>query len=242
MKSTVLIHQFQFAKSNPKLTIIEGVQALKHAVRFEADVETIITCDLSMLEKLVGELAPDVAEQILDKAQVVAIETFDQLSSRPIRTKTISLAKKRSYKLEDLEKDKPIVVLEDPKDLDNVGAVVRVASAADAAAVIAIGNIDIWHPLAIRGGAGLQYATPVFSFRQFDASSLRRPLIAMDPTGENIQSAETPQNAIYIFGTERHGITQETLNSADQKIRLPMKKGVSSINLATSVAATLYSV
>lgn len=63
----------------------------------------------------------------------------------------------------------------------------------------------------------------------------------MDPTGDNISIIKPVQNAVFIFGTERHGITPKTLEDADQKLRLQMKPGVSSMNLATSVAATLYS-
>lgn len=241
MKSTELINQFQKAKKDTSLTVIEGVQALKHAVRFDAKIEEVITCDMSMLAKLLQELAPDISQKVLYAAEVVEPEIFEQLSSRPIRTRVISLARRPKYNIDTIARNRPVVVLEDPKDLDNVGAVVRVASAANAAAVITVGNVDIWHPLAIRGGAGLQYATPVFSFKQFNLRTLQRRLIAMDPTGDNISIIKPVQNAVFIFGTERHGITPKTLEDADQKLRLQMKPGVSSMNLATSVAATLYS-
>ncbi|HMS31271.1 MAG TPA: TrmH family RNA methyltransferase, partial [Candidatus Saccharibacteria bacterium] len=42
--------------------------------------------------------------------------------------------------------------------------------------------------------------------------------------------------------TERHGISPKLLQASDKVVRLPMKAGVSSLNLATSVAATLYSI
>lgn len=241
MKQTKLTSLFQKAKNDSSLAVIEGVQALKHAVRFEAEIEKVITCDINMLQGLLHELAPDISHKVLEVVEEVSEEVFERLSPRPIRTKTIALAKRRTYSLNDLPCDRPIVLLENPKDLDNVGAVVRVASAANAAAVITVGDIDIWHPLAIRGGAGLQYATAVFSLTDLDLQTLKRPLIAMDPTGETIQTQTLPKNAVFIFGTERHGITQKTLNQAEHVISLPMKPGVSSMNLATSVSATLYS-
>ena len=241
MVSNTLISHFQKAKKDSSLAIIEGVQALKHAVRFGAEIEKIVTCDIERLTELIHELAPDVSQTVLDAAEVVDSSTFEQLSPRPIRTRTIVLAKRKVYSLSDIKSNRPIVALEDPKDLDNVGAVVRVASAANAAAVITIGNVDVWHPLAIRGGAGLQFATPVFSFTQFDLHSLTRHIVAMDPEGFDIKTCSLPENSIFVFGTERHGITQKMLDDTDTKLRLSMKSGVSSMNLATSVAATLYS-
>ena len=42
------------------------------------------------------------------------------------------------------------------------------------------------------------------------------------------------------FGTERHGLSDELLARADARISIPMRAGVSSLNLATSVAAVLF--
>ena len=42
------------------------------------------------------------------------------------------------------------------------------------------------------------------------------------------------------FGTERHGISAELLERADARVAIPMRAGVSSLNLATSVAVTLF--
>ena len=42
------------------------------------------------------------------------------------------------------------------------------------------------------------------------------------------------------FGTERHGLSPELAERAQQLIRIPMRDGVSSLNLATAVAAVLF--
>ena len=57
--------------------------------------------------------------------------------------------------------DAPLILLENPGDLGNIGAVVRVAAAAGAAAVLTTGRHDPWHPAALRGSAGLHFALPV---------------------------------------------------------------------------------
>ncbi len=49
-----------------------------------------------------------------------------------------------------------------------------------------------------------------------------------------------PGDAVLAFGTERHGLTDALLARADLRVRIPMRAGVSSLNLATSVAAVLY--
>jgi TrmH family RNA methyltransferase len=100
--------------------------------------------------------------------------------------------------------------------------------------VLVTGSSDPWHPDAIRGAAGLQFALPVL---RVDAVPPGRPLVAVDPEGDR---AAPPPDAIFAFGSERHGLSAELLERADQRLRIPMRPGVSSLNLATAVAAVLY--
>lgn len=239
MSATKLIDIFHGAKRDDTLAIIEGAQALKHALRFHADIQHIVTTNKKQLATLLEQLAPDVISHITHSIIEVDVTTFQRISPKNHRTQVIALAQRKIYTQQDLNTDNPIIFLENPKDLENIGAVIRVAAAANAAAVVSSGEAAIWHPAIIRGGAGLHFALPVLngSLEQF---SQNREVIALDPTGEDIRQATIPRNALFIFGTERYGITKETLAKADQTIRLPMKEGVSSLNLATSVAATLY--
>ena len=73
----------------------------------------------------------------------------------------------------------PIVLLEQPSHPGNLGAVVRVAAAAGAAAVLTTGARDPWQPAALRGSAGLHFALPVASVGC--PARPDRPLLAIDP-------------------------------------------------------------
>jgi RNA methyltransferase, TrmH family len=238
MLSTKIIDTFQKARHDTALAVIEGVQALKHAVRFKADIEQVITYDIKHLESLLDELAPDVEADILKITQEVSEADFSKLSRQPHRTKVMALGKRRQYKLGDLDAKKPIIYLENPKDLENIGAVIRVAAAANAGGVLISSDVDIWHTAVIRGAAGLHWALPVLNVVANNIFTLKRPIIALDPSGEEMSVKS--KNGVFIFGTERHGISPELLDKSDCIARLPMRSGVSSLNLATSVSATLY--
>lgn len=239
MKDSQLVDLFQRSRREDNVAVVEGVQALKHTARFKAELETIATCDIKLLKEYLAELAPDISQMILENTQVVDEAVFKKLSPQPPRTKVIAVAQRRKYRLGSINPAKIIVFLEDPRDLENIGAVIRVSAAADIGAVVISGPVDIWHPAVIRGAAGLHYALPVLT-GSLQTIAHNRKLFALDPTGETFKDKQLPDNAVLIFGTERHGISQKTLESADQILRLPMKEGVSSLNLATSVAATLY--
>ena len=128
------------------------------------------------------------------------------------------------------------MALENPRHLGNLGACVRVAAAAGVAGVLTTGDRDPWHPDALRGSAGLHFALPV---SRVDAIvDADRPLVAIDPGGDAMEAL--PTRSLLAFGSERHGLSDGLLRRADLRVRLPMRTGVSSLNLATAVAATLY--
>ncbi len=132
-----------------------------------------------------------------------------------------------------------MVLLEDPRTMGNMGACVRVAAAADAAAVLTTGSNDPWHPEALRGAAGLHFALPVAAVEALPGAD--RPLVAIDPGGEDLRTcASCSPRSILAFGTERYGLSDELLDRADVRLSIPMREGVSSLNLATAVAAVLF--
>jgi TrmH family RNA methyltransferase len=239
-----LIPRFGRARRDPALAVLEGLHPLKHALRFDADVLEAVTRDAGELARLSDELAPDVSARIRELAREIEPGIFERLVPLPPSTGVIAIAERRHVEPAAVLADRraaPVVVLEDPRDLGNMGACVRVAAAADIAGVLTTGTHDPWHPDALRGAAGLHYAVPVARLAALE--QLRepdRPLLAIDPDGEPLQPAELPARAVLAFGTERHGLSPELIEQADARVSIPMQAGVSSLNLATSVAAVLF--
>ena len=101
------------------------------------------------------------------------------------RTGVVAIARRPAVDLAKAladERPSPVVLLEDPRTMGNMGACVRVAAAADAAGVLTTGSNDPWHPDALRGAAGLHFALPVAAIEALPAGD--RPLVAVDPEGE----------------------------------------------------------
>jgi TrmH family RNA methyltransferase len=243
---------FREARRDPQLAVLEGLHALKHALRFGAEISCVAITEPERLRALAETLAPDVLAHMPPETQTLSREAFRTLAPQPPATGVIALARRRPYPVEDLLGDpraKPVVLLEHPRDLGNLGACVRVAAAADVAGVLSTGVHDPWDPAALRGSAGLHFALPVAHLAEAELQRISgavesrghdRPLVALDPDGEKLHPSELPPRAILAFGSERRGLSPELLARADTKVSLPMREGVSSLNLATSVAALLY--
>lgn len=244
MQDGSLIPRFGRARRDPSLAVLEGLHSLKHAMRFGARIIEVACCDPDALRQLSETLAPDLTRALMGLARPVERGLFEQLAPFAPATGVIALAERPAP--EPLlalaaAHPAPVILLEDPRDLGNIGACVRVAAAADAAAVLTTGGQDPWHPDALRGAAGLHYALPVCRLEGLDdLEKGARPLIALDPEGEPLEPSTLPARAILAFGTERHGLSDELTARADARMSIPMREGVSSLNLATSVAAVLF--
>ena len=244
MQDGSLIPRFGRARRDESLAVLEGLHPLKHALRFGAEVLEVACRDDGELRRLAAELAPDVRERIAQLARPVAPGVFDQLAPFAPSTGVISLARRPARDLAALladERRAPLVLLQDPRDLGNLGACVRVAAAADAAGVLSTGTNDPWHPDVLRGAAGLHFALPVMRLERIEQlAGGDRPLLAIDPAGDPLVPRELPSRALLAFGSERYGLSGELSALADARLSIPMRGGVSSLNLATSVAAVLF--
>lgn len=255
------VDRFRRARSHPRRTVLEGFHPLKHALRFGATVLEALSPDPGSVLELARELAPDLRDRLEREVAAVPRDLYDDLVPRPPDSGVVARARRPSIAAREVLEDPsvaPVVALEAPSHLGNLGAAVRVAAAAGAAGVVATGDHDPWHATALRGSAGLHYALPVAGApaspdgeegeeggagRPTAAGALPdggRTLVAVDPGGTVPEPGELPRRSLLAFGTERRGLRAETLRRADRRIRIPMRTGVSSLNLATAVAAVLY--
>lgn len=236
-----MLTRVQSARGDPNRVVLEGFHALKHALRFGAELELVITCDASQLQELCLAHGADVAPRVKALAIEITRRTFKQLGPYEPHTGVVSIAGRRRHDAHQLlagRGPEPLVLLEDPRHRGNLGAVIRVAAAADVAGVLTTGAQDPWNPVVLRGSAGLHYALPVAQLESLPATD--RALIAFDPSGASWRAELLAPRAVLAFGSEREGCSADLLARAEQVVCLPMRAGVSSLNLATSVAAVLY--
>ncbi|NBE52229.1 rRNA methyltransferase [Streptomyces sp. YC537] len=223
--------------------LLDGFHALKHALRFGARVPAVLTSDKAAGLVLADELAPDVRERLAELAVQVPAEVLRGLVPRahPTGIAALALRPERAGHLDALgqaHRAAPVVVLDNPRNLGNAGAVIRLAAGFGATGVVTTGALDPWHPTVVRGAAGLHYATAVERLAVDELPA--GPVYALDPEGKDIRSVTLPDDALLAFGSERSGLSAELRDRADELIALPMRPQVSSYNLATSVGMALF--
>jgi RNA methyltransferase, TrmH family len=236
-----IAQEFRAARRSQDLAVLVGFHAVKHALRFGASLEALVGTNRAELNDLAAALAPELQDQLATELEIVSPEVFSALAPQAPRTEVMGIAQRPKVDVAEMLFDpspRPVVLLENPRNLQNMGACIRVAAAGDAAGVLTTGTQDPWHPDALRGGAGLQFALPVSRIDPIRFGD--RPLVAVDPQGEPFDPRRMPPRALLAFGAERYGISETLVARAHHRIAIPMRPGVSSLNLATSVAAILF--
>ncbi|MFE4396273.1 TrmH family RNA methyltransferase [Kitasatospora sp. NPDC056789] len=238
-----LVRAWRAAEREPGAVLLDGFHALKHALRFGGEVRRVLTADRGALLALAGELAPDVVPALEGLAVELPEAALRGLVPRLHPTGVVALAVRPGVEanravLGRLPRRSPVVLLENPRNLGNVGAVIRLAAGFGATGVVTTGDLDPWHPNVLRGSAGLHFATAVERLALPELPD--GPLYVLDPEGADIRDVPFPDDALLAFGTERHGVSAELKDRADRLVAVPMRPGVSSFNLATSVGMGLF--
>ncbi len=139
------------------------------------------------------------------------------------------------------------LALEEIRDPGNLGTIIRTADAAAAEGIILIGDCcDPYSGECVRASTGSIFAMPLCkmphsSFVDFlrawpgDSIATR-----MDASEDFRRPIKAP--ALLALGSEARGLSPAISNACKRKVKIPMRPGVESLNVATAAALMLYQV
>jgi tRNA G18 (ribose-2'-O)-methylase SpoU len=149
-----------------------------------------------------------------------------------------------------LSSARTLVICEDIVDHTNVGAIFRAVAGMGADAVLITPRCaDPFYRRSIRVSMGAVFSVPWT--RTLDWQATRDVLhefgfhiAALALTDRSVSlkefARERPDRVALVLGTEGDGITGEAMNIADSVVRIPMRSGVDSLNVASASAVALY--
>lgn len=137
------------------------------------------------------------------------------------------------------------LALEEIRDPGNLGTIIRTADAVGVSGIILAGDsCDPYSPESVRGSTGSIFAVPLVKM------SRQALLVYMEGfPGEVVGTAmhaaadfRRPyrQPLLLVMGSESRGISPAVSNACSQLVRIPMRPGVESLNVATAAALMLY--
>jgi TrmH family RNA methyltransferase len=144
--------------------------------------------------------------------------------------------------------DNPLIlVLDAVQDPGNVGTMLRTAEAAGVTGVIALqGTADPLSPKALRAAMGSAFRLPVVSgitvehlLNWAKATGIRLIAAATDSAAPHSHDVWSEPCAL-IMGNEANGVATSLLKAASQRVFIPMRPPVESLNVAAATAVLLF--
>jgi TrmH family RNA methyltransferase len=147
--------------------------------------------------------------------------------------------------------DGPIVVLVEVRDPGNAGTILRTAHAAGCGGVVVSArSVDVYNEKAARASAGALFHVPVARGVEPDAAieavrARGAAVMAASADGAHDLFDDRVGEALagpvgLLFGNEAHGLDGATRGLADLVVRIPMRGGAESLNLAAAAAVILF--
>lgn len=211
------------------------VKRIREAIREHTD-EIVIEGPKAVADAIASGWKPIV---VIERGVQMTAELFDALSETRTTQGMLGLFERpRASAAEILAKrDTIAVALDAVQDPGNVGTIVRLAAAFDAAGVLLLpGTADAYGPKAIRSSAGAILNVPVAKMSVDDLLNAGVPLFSTAMSG----AVDDPpsRNAVLVFGNEGAGVSAELL-ARSTTIAIAMSGRVESLNVASSAAILL---
>ncbi len=137
------------------------------------------------------------------------------------------------------------LALEEIRDPGNLGTIVRTVDAASAAGIILVGDCcDPYAPECVRATTGSIFAVPLVKMptQQFVEFAKAWPgtALATRADAKTDYRSQSPAPLLIVLGSESKGLSDSVSSACGRKVRIPMKQGVESLNVATAAALLLY--
>ena len=232
VKETVKLQQ---KKYRTEKFLLEGFKAIEEA--FNAGIK--IDYAFVMADKLseytfLGEKIISTTESVLKK-----ISTTDSAPD------AVAVGYKKEYDSSSLKKAQKVVLLENIKDLGNLGTILRTSVAFGADAVVLYGeSVDLYNPKCVRASVGNLWKIPVVEIKEFcelqELFATFERIATLPRTNNHLKTFETKLPCVVMFGSEADGLSEELINFATNSVKIEMASTVESLNLSVSCAVVLY--
>lgn len=230
------------------VTLLEGLEETRLALTAGVRPASLYLCEELMADP---GAAAGLAEAVRSGGgRVVRLPRglFEKVAYRQGPDGVLAVAPTPGRRLDELQLSaNPLILLSQGVEKPgNLGAMLRTADAAGAAAVLAADPVTDWgNPNVIRASKGTVYAVPVAAAGTAEVFAwLAARGVAVVATTPDTDLAHTDVSytgpVAVAVGAEKTGLTEEALVAATYRVRIPMAGRADSLNVATSAAIVLY--
>ncbi len=228
------------------LFMAEGATVIERAHRAGHTIVSVLTEDrwLPRIEPLLAEADVPV--------YVAQAEVLEAIVGYRLHRGALAVVQRPQPKpvAELIESARTVVVIEDLVDHTNVGLIFRNAAALGVDAVLVSPRCaDPWYRRSVKSSMGTIFSIPwtiadpwPWMLDDLGEHGFTRYALTPAPDADDLGEVyrHKDERIALLFGTEGPGLSQAALQRVDRRVRIPMHRGVDSLNVAAAAAVACF--
>ncbi len=235
VKETAKLQQKKYRTQSGKF-LLEGFKSIKEAFDYGIKIEKVFVDKKHVANYTFFD------GDIIETTEAV----LKKLSSTESAPEAVAVGFQKIYDKSVFKNAQKVVLLENIKDLGNLGTIIRSSVAFNVDVIVLYGgqSVDIYNPKSVRASVGNLWKIPIVEIKEFNDlkeifGTFNR--VATLPRTKNLlKNYKINLPALIMFGSEADGLSQELTEYSTDTVKIEMSKAVESLNLASSVSIILY--
>ena len=214
--------------------VVEGIKIVEEAIQENEEIVLIVICD-ELLKKSINTTRY--------KVEFVNKIIFEFISDTVSPQGILAIIKEKNAKK---IKTDVIFALDDIQDPGNMGTIIRTLDAAGVKdLIISKESADIYNPKVTRSTMGAIYRLNVirtdllFKLKEMQQDGYKIVVTSLS-TDKNHYDINFDEKTIIVIGNEAKGVSQEIMEIADVKVKIPMLGKSESLNAAVATGILAY--
>ena len=243
VKELIRLQKKSRERENAGVFIVEGPRMVS-----EIPAERIVKLYIS--ESYKKKIDEGKAERPAKVTETMSDTVFAHISDTKTPQGVLAIVRRMEYNMENILGDMPhILLLENIQDPGNLGTIFRTAEAAGATGIVLSSDcVDLYNPKVIRSTMGAVLRLPfvyvddlIGAVEELKQSGIRVYAAHLDGV-KDYDEADYHSGCAFLIGNEGNGLREETAQSADKKILIPMKGKAESLNAAVAASILMFEV
>jgi TrmH family RNA methyltransferase len=220
-------------RDEQQLFIVEGVKSCIETL--QSDFEVVQCFATERFDKnIIDETCTSVSEKEMER-----------LSCLSTPSEILCIVKKPQFAFNDLDEEKPLLILDAIRDPGNLGTIIRTADWFGFKQLLCSEDcVEFTNPKVIQASMGSFTRTKIVYAKLSDylAIQTHRAIYGLYMNGEPIQKQSFKNNDIVIIGSESHGISENLSSYITKKIEIPIfpHEGTAPESLNAAIAAGIF--
>ena len=245
IKNLRKLYQKKYRKQKGQF-ILEGLRLTRGSYNAGANLDTIyITKDF--YNNLIKDEAFLINNQ--DKIVFVSNKLIKEVADTENPQDIITVVNEPNFNEKQVLSKEYILILDRVQDPGNMGTIIRTAVAAGfQSLIITKGSVDVFNLKVLRSTMGAIYSIPFIKDVDLDKlktmlNNKKQYIYAADLNTEQYYNELKYKRPLsLIIGNEAHGIREELLDLANQKLKIPIRGDIESLNAAVAAGLIMYEI